>query len=316
MKADWSGIYPTLIMIMYAALIFFHCAYFKDSIRYTAKFMLLAFFAVSLRILIVGSTGEAGPQEIVNQIRSPILVVPNDYAAFLVMGPILGFGVQDLSKTVSKTLTLCIWVTAILTSIVLESRLCLLLLLIWLILDTPIAQYRRRIVLCLGIVLAVAAALISAQSNLLAKIVQFPTSRIPVWDAALHQIATSPLLGSGIDSFRQFYASHLVTATYNDLIVVDNRQIPWAHNLFLDVSIAFGTPAAILLVSLLFYVALSVRNHRSGLEKVVFVSVLMFLAAALIEFTHLRIYPLVLIAIYAGYAARIIGNTSSERVQA
>ncbi len=298
---------------MYAALIFFHCAYFKDSIGLTAKFMLLAFFVVSLRILIVGLTGESGPQEIVNQIRSPLLVVPNDYAAILVMAPIINYGVREFPNAMSKSVTLCIWVTAILTSVVLESRLCLLLLLIWLILEAPSVRYKRQFVLSSGIVLAIAASMIVAQTNLLAKIGQFPTSRIPVWDAALHQIATSPLIGSGIDSFRQFYTTHLVTANYSDFIIVDSRQMPWAHNLFLDVSIAFGIPAAILLIALLSYIALSAWNQRGELEKIMFVSILMFLAAALIEFSHLRIYPLALIAIYAGYAACVPVKTSTER---
>ncbi|MYF01156.1 MAG: hypothetical protein F4234_13495 [Gammaproteobacteria bacterium] len=315
MKADWSGMYPTLIMVMYAALIFFHCAHFKDSIGYAARFMLLAFFAVSLRVLIIGSAGESDPQEIVNRIHSPILVVPNDYAAFLVMGPILGYAVKEFHSAIGKTLTVCIWITALLASIVLESRLCLLLLLIWLMLDMPIARYWRRIVLCLGIVLALAAALIGMETNLLAKINQIPTSRIPVWDAALYQIATSPLIGSGIDSFRQFYATHLLTANYSDFIVVDSRQMPWAHNLLLDVSIAFGIPAAILLAALLSYVALSAWRPRGEMEKAMLVSILMFVAAALFEFTHLRIYPLAMIAIYAGYAARIPGKAISGGVR-
>ena len=240
---------------------------------------LVAFLAASIRILLLGL---------------PVMVVPNDFAAFLVMLPIVKWSMGRLA------FLLCVAV-AIAASMAVDSRLCLLLCAIALIWgERGTVRWNAKTIgvgtaaVCLAIALAL-------QTGFIGKFQQLPTSRIPVWDAAVQLTKEAPLFGSGAYAFGPYHAEHIGQANYPDFITVDTRYTPWAHNLFLDVAVAFGIPASALLLVLLLSVL--VKSVRTGdqLGNAVTGSVLLFLLASMVEFTHLRLYTIALVAVYAGY---------------
>ena len=108
----------------------------------------------------------------------------------------------------------------------------------------------------------------------------FPLRGFRSGTQALHQIAQSPLLGSSLDSFSNFYLAHIARTDYGDLITVDQRGMPWAHNLFLDVALSFGVPAALILLALLV-------THLAETSKQTIVSI----NAVIHNRCHGRTYP-------------------------
>ncbi len=134
--SGWSEAYPVFAVAVIAALVFFHCLYFGESIHIAWAMMLSMFLAVSFWVLILGIAQNNGPQEIVNRIDLPLMIVPNDYAAFLILLPFF----MDAAKrfplpganaaAANRAAPAAVGAIAVLTSMVLDSRLCLLLCLI------------------------------------------------------------------------------------------------------------------------------------------------------------------------------------------
>lgn len=241
---------------------------------------LAAMLVASFRILILGA--------------SEVMVVPNDYAVFLVMLPFVRWSMGRWPFLLAVAI-------AAAASMVIDSRLCLALCAMNLIWSEHKAFRWNAKTVGAGIAALCLVAAVAIQSGFIDKLQQLPTSRIPVWDAALHQIQEAPLSGSGANSFGPYYAEHIRRTDYPDFIAVDTRYMPWAHNLFLDVAVSFGVPASALLLALLLAVLVKSLRTKGQPDSAVFGSVLLFLLASMVEFTHLRLYTIALIAVYAGY---------------
>lgn len=253
-----------------------------------ASVALVAFLAASFRILVLGA------QE--------VMVVPNDFAVFLVMLPF----VRWLMNRWAFLLAVAIATAA---SMAIDSRLCLALCAANLIWGEWSAIRWNAKAISMGVAALCLLVVLSIQTGFIDKLQQWPTSRIPVWDAALHQIQEAPLLGSGALAFGPYYAEHIQRTAYPDFIAVDGRDMPWAHNLFLDVAVSFGIPVSALILALLLAVLWKSLREEDQLGNAVFGSVLLFLLASMVEFTHLRLYTVVLIAVYAGY---LLSNPSMD----
>jgi len=241
--------------------------------------VLAAFVIASFRILVLGT---------------PVMVVPNDYAAFLVMLPTVRWFMGRLAFILCLSL-------AVAASIVIDSRLCLMLCAVGLIwgerrLFRWNAGTISASVMALGLII-----ILAVQTGFINKLQQLPTSRIPVWDAAINQVLEAPLFGSGAYAFGPYYEEHIGKTDYPALITVDNRAMPWAHNLFLDVAVAFGIPASMLLLALLLFVLVKALRAGDCLGNAIFGSVLLFLLASMVEFTHLRLYTHALVVLFLGY---------------
>jgi len=241
--------------------------------------VLAAFVIASFRILVLGT---------------PVMVVPNDYAAFLVMLPTVRWFMGRLAFILCLSL-------AVAASIVIDSRLCLMLCAVGLIwgerrLFRWNAGTISASVMALGLVI-----ILAVQTGFINKLQQLPTSRIPVWDAAINQVLEAPLFGSGAYAFGPYYEEHIGKTDYPAFITVDTRYMPWAHNLFLDVAVAFGIPASMLLLALLLFVLVKALRAGDCLGNAIFGSVLLFLLASMVEFTHLRLYTHALVVLFLGY---------------
>ncbi len=309
-NSSWTEVLPILILTATATLIFFNFYFFNRAATIGVLFILLPFFFISINILLLGIGGNEQPQQIVDLAKSLLLIVPNDYAAFLVVLPLIKHALRVPPSRAGNILLYAMACIAILTAFMLDSLLCILLLAVWLLFESRAIKKLTRKALITGGCILFVLSLFVWQFGVMGSSLELPTSRIPVWDAALRHIASAPFSGSGVDSFRDFYSNHIRTENYAEFILVDSREIPWAHNLFLDLSMAFGIPAAAIL--LLLYSSILRTTWRS--HAACFSSAILFLIASMVEFTHLRLYTVVLIAIHAGYAANVIDkNNKNER---
>jgi hypothetical protein len=144
------------------------------------------------------------------------------------------------------------------------------------------------------------------------KVQSLPTSRIPLWDAVIHQITLHPWLGMGLDSFSDFYANHISATSYSDLITVDRRLMPWPHNIFLEISASFGLLVAVLFVAgmIAFFTSYSTLSGRFGSS--IRTTACLFILAGLVELTYLRIYPVLIVVFLASvqvaHASKQVGS--------
>ena len=305
--------YKVLFLVIICSLVFFHGLHFGKSASIPFFLLLVPFTIVTTRILFARFVaGEIDPQSIISGLDSSIIVVPNDYAIFLVLLPLFGYCVEKYVKSASAVLLPMIWLVTIFTSIVLSSSLCVVLWMasVLLMLKNFRSSIGNRILLVLGA--AFCASLIALIFGAGAKLAALPTSRLPVWDAALHQAMDFPLVGAGLDSFRDYYAGYIERVSYHERILVDTRQIPWAHNLFLDFAVTFGIPSSAVLIALYFYLTIGFFRQNGRLEYAVFVSMVLYFIAAMTEFTHLRVYPIIFAAYFAGIYATLDSRKSTQ----
>jgi len=71
--------------------------------------------------------------------------------------------------------------------------------------------------------------------QLLSKLTQPWTTRLPLWLAALCMFSNSPGWGNGPGSFLLLYRECLQSWQMSHLLAVDPRITPWAHNLYLEI---------------------------------------------------------------------------------
>ncbi len=64
--------------------------------------------------------------------------------------------------------------------------------------------------------------------------VQTVSTRIPLWIAAVNMFVEAPLLGHGPGSFALMYRDFVDQAMLPDWILIDERDMPWPHNLYLE----------------------------------------------------------------------------------
>lgn len=236
-----------------------------------------------------------------DMLSAAAIVAPNDYALFLIFLPFVFYALPEFRVPGTNLIISLTLLTALFSSLALESRLSLLL-----ISALVIYELRRRYLkawhqLLIPVISTIA--LLSFFLGMSVKMTSFPTSRIPVWHAGLLQIVENPIWGGGIDSFRDFYWKHINSISYPDLIVVDTRSIPWPHNMLIEVAGSFGLLVAFICIMLIYFSVIELRRDKSRLHSYSLLALGCFCIASLIEFSLLRVYPLVFITIIVGIAS-------------
>lgn len=236
--------------------------------------------------------------ELIEKSITVALVVPNDYALFVIAMPLFSYSLNFLPTGIQRWLIPFLYITGLVAAATLNSRLCLLLLIISLAVEYRLCtSFMQRKTTALLFLIAILSVIITP--DFLDKVQSLPSSRIPLWDASIHQIALHPWLGMGLDSFSDFYANHISAMSYSDLITVDRRLIPWPHNIFLEISASFGLLVTTLIAA--GTIAFSTKyNSQSGrLGSSIRTAACLFVLAGLIELTYLRIYPILIIVFLA-----------------
>ena len=249
--------------------------------------------------------------ELIEQSITAAFVVPNDYALFVIAMPLFSYSLKSFPIGIKRWLIPFLYITGLITAASLNSRLCLLLLLVSLALEYRLyTSFMKRHVIALLILIAILSVILTP--DFFDKVQSLPTSRIPLWDAAIHQIARHPWLGMGLDSFSDFYANHISATSYSDLITVDRRLMPWPHNIFLEISASFGLLVAALFAAgmIALFTNYSTLPGRFGFS--IRSTACLFILAGLVELTYLRIYPVLIVVFLASvqvaHASKQVGS--------
>lgn len=186
------------------------------------------------------TTEDLLPADIVKQIGSHILIVPNDVVFFVLAIPLfLALHETSRNRAISVAVGLSLILIAV-AVISLQSRLAVLAG------GLSISCYylfRLRKISAMS-VLSVLAVIVLIDSifefALIQKILSFSDSRLPLWYSAWEMFKEKPFVGFGPHTFGDFYQAYFVYDGYAENIVVDSRHTPWPHNLYLELLAEYG----------------------------------------------------------------------------
>lgn len=134
------------------------------------------------------------------------------------------------------------------------------------------------------------------------------TTRIPLWMAAWEMFLDAPWLGLGPGAFAVSSDGYLANVTVPSWVLFDQRHIPWAHNLYLELLAERGLLGFILFITLFAVVIRQVNHTIRG--RVVPADALLasrdalylILLAGFIELSLLRLWFVVCLSIVMGIA--------------
>ena len=304
-----KGIISILFTFSLFALFNIFYFVFKDSPRkifllsgliFCSSFMVLEFYIIWVWIFNV----QPNPSDLVELVNSPILVVPNDLAYMIFLLPLmqlLDFNIERYRKL--KLLYIYFnYLLFVLVSIILQSRLSIALS--GLAIFMMFFRFSEKTVVTLLMSIFLFSLFVIGATFILGKPIEVLETRLTLWYAAIEGISQRPFLGHGFDSFGQYYDNFRSTASMSDnyFLAIDQRYIPWPHNLVLDLMFSFG---ALIVIPLLFFIKKSleyIRDHDL-VSRPVFFSILLFSIIAFIEVTYLRPATTIILAFLFGLAA-------------
>jgi O-antigen ligase len=293
-------LFPLTIALALIVFLFFLIKINYEYLHQAIGLIAACYIISSLDLLLSFLIGDKSSSlELIENSITAALVVPNDYALFAIALPLFSYSIKCLFGAYAGRIIPWLYILGVVTAAILNSRLCALLMLIALVFEYRLLKSFINI-RSLAILIPVAVICIILAPEFFAKVQSLPTSRIPLWNAAIHQIILHPLIGMGLDSFSDYYASHIVTTSYPDLITVDSRLMPWPHNIFLEISAAYGILAAVILVMGL--VACFAFSSKLTIPLVLpsRLSLCLFIVAGMFELTYLRIYPVLILVFLIG----------------
>lgn len=279
---------------------------------------------IGLAVLLVykATTEDLLPADLVKQIGSSILIVPND-VVFLVLANPLFLALHETSR--NRAISAAVGISIILIAVAvisLQSRLALLTG------GLSISCYylsRSRRISAMS-VLSVIAVIVLIDSifefALIQKIISFSDSRLPLWYSAWEMFKEKPFLGFGPHTFGEFYQAYFVYAGFAENIVVDNRHTPWPHNLYLELLAEYGLLGFTAFFAI---VAVVVRQLLRRVPKKdddwlavnsgLLAAFTGFLFAAFFELTLLRLWVVVFMFALLGFSALMLEQGMPAKVK-
>ena len=287
---------------LYCLLVYLSVLLSKRHLKYAFIIFSMGFLYTGAQIIMqeIMQPG-ATAQSQADMLGAAAIVAPNDYALFLICLPFIFYALSEFHVHRTNLIISLILFMALFSAFALESRLSLLLISALAIYELRRWYFKAWHQFLIPVVSMIAFLSFFIGSSV--KMTSLPTSRIPVWHAGLLQIVENPIWGGGIDSFRDFYRKHIDSISYPDLIVVDTRSMPWAHNMLIEVAGSFGMLVACTCVMLIYSSMIELRRHKSRLHSYSLLALGCFCISSLIELSILRVYPLVFIAIVVGIAS-------------
>ena len=305
----FSAAWPSCLIIYYVVAT--QLDYQKDWQLFCLSFSLCAFFSSLLCILGFYFNYGMSPSDTIDGIRSPLFIVPNDTIFLSLVAP-LSISILTTSKQILIRLVAAASIlTSLVVVIAVESRTALIVAIVCV--AAYIWNYRsRHIVIYLS---ALIAAIVTVDAILGFPIYQklpvIPSSRIPLLHSSLVMWEASPLIGGGPFTFAAHYQRFLEGVTYPSWVVVDTREIPWPHNLYLELLSGSGVLGLASFLSIIWFALSKLRSlknqdgHSRVIMKALVALILGFLAAAVVETTLLRIWVLVLFFAIIGFIANM-----------
>jgi O-antigen ligase len=256
-------------------------------------------------------SGSTNPSLVLQAYRAPSLVVPNDMLVGVVFLPFAIDTVFYEKRPIPRVLAFGAILALITAVLIVGSRACMLsfffLLIIYLFLS-----FRKQFLvsLTIGLLLIYLADFffkLGIVENFL--LLRHENARLSVWLAGLAHWSDHPLLGLGPSNFEVAYRQGISILRLPDWIMIDDRSVPWAHNLYIEALVERGIVGLITLLMLLGLIGSRIYSHMSvstgrlaRFYYAVFASFSGFLFAGLFELTLQRIWVANALFIFLGIA--------------
>jgi|GEM_PF-1123336 len=267
------------------------------------------------------SSTDATPQELVIAVASPLIIVPNDVIMLALSSAfawyLLTTNVNRITVSLAALSILCVLITIVMV----ESRSALI---VFLACTTIYMFSYRASMIRLKLLLLIPALLVAGLAvdfvlgfPFLNKFQSIPSSRLVLWLAAMDGAVNEPFIGQGPFTFAEYYGNYLATASLPEWMVVDDRRIPWPHNLFVEIAYGSGFIALLIFVGMLlvsFRNLLLLSARSIAMRQKVFVLLAVFIssmAAALIELSLIRVWVVMLLVVILA----LIENLQSNRTE-
>ena len=246
------------------------------------------------------------PQEIVDSFNNYLFVVPNDVVIVLIAAPFI-----CIFKNIRPYMLILLFIYALYLANVMQSRLCLLVLIsIFSYIFVKFLNIRKSV---LKIFPILAAIILIFDSEFINKLASFNDARLPLWISAGSMFLDKPIMGFGPHTFGIYYQDFHSEFNLMDIVVLDTRISPWPHNLYLELLSEGGV------ILLLAFLALTISNlkkiirnvhkeHEFAYPDAILCSFGAFLIAAFFEASFIRMWVVFYFFIIQG----LIDNLESQ----
>jgi O-antigen ligase len=282
---------------------------------------LLRYFAWGLSLMVLTSScitilmflqaSNMYPGLVFQERGTPALVVPNDLLASVIFFPVVVATLITETNPVMKILaivTLAILATAMYLT---DSRACFLTAIVMILLHLFCFRRNQLMLNGLLVLLVICLADLIFQLGLLKNfsLLREENARFGIWLAGLASWSDHPILGYGPSHFELAYELGISSLELPDWAMVETRQIPWAHNLYIEALVERGVLGLGTLIFLLSLIFSRIRRHwLSSTEELrsfyyaVFICFVGFIFAGLLESTMQRIWVANSLFIFLGLA--------------
>lgn len=250
------------VALLPGLLLFFliiHC--FSNIQQLYVLFLVLSILSIGVSLVLIKSVYEIGaatPAVWINHAKSSIFVVPNDVTFFALLVPfsisLLFLKKNWIPKLIAViSILLCIWIIHIF-----QSRVAILTLFTTII--TFLGVIRPKVCIRFCLCAAVLILLLDACSGfpVIMKFSRIQDQRIAIWLSAFAIFKEAPLFGHGPHLFGLLYSDYLKALNLPSWFLIDNRIMPWAHNLYLEILAEQGITGLITLLGIMaqaFYIS-------------------------------------------------------------
>jgi len=275
----------------------------------------LAWSAVALGLagaLVAIGLAHAGdpPTAWVARLESPVIVVPNDATLFAVLVPVFLLPVRRNPRSAGAALGAAAALASLLACVLLQSRTALLTALVCLCALAQLWRSRALLIAAAAVPLAGwAVDRLLLDGRLAAKFVSVIDNRVALWLSAWRMFLDAPVIGNGPNTFALLYLPYLHALDVRGRLPVDDRVIPWPHNLYLEMLAergAVGLAALLVLIAAAGGIAWRHRNARCRDARLIATASLASLIgicfAGLVELTLLRLWVVILLFVFCGVA--------------
>jgi len=301
LRNDFQQLSNVLIWVS-VSVIFYKSFASLDSKSICRSLVIVNCAFCALEIYIIGAlmhTRIYSPLEFMETLQYTTLVVPNDFAYFVLFLPLFRFAIQrSVKRNYAIVFTVINSVLFFAVSIILESRLALVGLSVYIVMSNyyRTRKFRKSLSFLLPLIFI---GIIATIWYLLDKSGASIGTRLTLWFAALYGVLDSPLAGHGVNAFGEYYDQFklLVEQQLPPILPIDQRYIPWPHNFFMEIIFAFGCIGVLPIFSLIRLMISQIKLFECPRTQVAILTLL--IAATEMTFLRLHTVPLLLVAVLA-----------------
>lgn len=306
-------------------LFFILFEFFEDKKEY---YMIYGWFSITSAVvsLIALHTAlvsdQPTPSNWAHQTGLPYFIVPNDFMMLTVFMPFLVvMAIRNASYTF-KTLSILVLGLNLLLFIVYQSRGAILLSLtaiglpLFMIKKIPFKKIYVYLPVCVIILICIDSLFgLALSKKVFTKSSWF--SRLTPWLIAVEMFKSAPIFGTGPRTFGYFYPILVNQFTFPDWIIIDNRVMPWAHNVYLETMAEQGIVGLIILFALIGIAMINFKRLFSCCNSrdpviIVFSSTVILILGGIIEFSFIRHFFVIVFFAIIGLISALSNKVNSD----